>query len=75
MISMLLELILEKIIKNFRAGKEIALMYVTYKINIQMKHLQVDCFKFSLIMNSKLDFKKYILPIAFHTLIQCLMTI
>jgi hypothetical protein len=72
---MLRELILVKITKSFQAGKEIALIYVTYKINIQMKHLQVDCFKFSLIMNLKLDFKKYILPTAFLTLIQCLMII
>lgn len=72
---MLRELIHEKTVNSIQVGKEIALMFVTYKINTQMKHLQVDYFKFNLTMNLKLDFKRYILLIVFHTLIQCLMII
>jgi hypothetical protein len=69
------EVILEKIFNNFQVGKEIARMFVTYKISIQMKRHLVDCFKFNLIMNLKLDFKKYILLTAYLTLIRCSMII
>jgi hypothetical protein len=64
-----------RVIFSFQVGKETALILAIYKINIRMKHLHVDFSKYSLIMNSKQDTKKYILLIVFHIHIQCLMII
>ena len=69
------ELIHQKSANNCQAGREIAQRFAISKINIQMKLLPADYFKFSLIMILNLDFRKFISLTAFPTPTQCLMII
>jgi hypothetical protein len=69
------ELLPQKTVNSYLAGRETAQMFAIFKINTPMKPLLVGYFKFSSIMNSKLAFKKYILLTASHTLTRCSMII
>jgi len=53
---------------NIRTGREVALIFVMFKIILLMKIVLVDCLVFSFDSNLKQVPKKYILLILFHTL-------